>query len=434
MNAGTERTGAPDAAPPLDPFGMVGTTVSGKYAVERVVAETELSVVYRATHRIWRRPVAIKVFKSPMLAEYARDRLLESFVREGALMMDLSERCSAICQARDVGSTVTESGDWVPYTVLEWLEGESLDTSLARSRTPRSVKEAVDLLEPVANALALAHERGIVHLDVKPGNVYLLTESAGEGVCCKLLDFGIAKVIDLAGARMSLDGMGQRSFTPAYGAPEQFSSAYGPTGAWTDVFALALVFVELVAGCEALRGSTIEVLAMQSCDAARRPTPRTLGAQVRDDVERVLARALAVKAADRYPNAGDFWFALGHAARKRADPQPSFRLRPAQTALAAGGAAPSPVVAEASVPAGRAPRRPSLLPPIAPRSPPRRPVRGHRWILPAVAIAGAVTGLASLQRLSSAQPSGAQSVAATAGQTWHAALGQAAPLKHRPFE
>jgi serine/threonine protein kinase len=409
---------------------MVGTTVSGKYAVERVVAETELSVVYRATHRIWRRPVAIKVFKSPMLAEHARDRLLESFVREGALMMDLSERCSAICQARDVGSTVTESGDWVPYTVLEWLEGESLDSSLARSRTPRSVKEAVDLLEPVANALALAHERGIVHLDVKPGNVYLLTETAGEGVRCKLLDFGIAKVIDLAAARLSLDGMGQRSFTPAYGAPEQFSSAYGPTGAWTDVFALALVFVELVAGCEALRGSTIEVLAIQSCDAARRPTPRTLGAQVRDDVERVLARALAVRAADRYPNAGDFWFALGHAARKRADSQPSPRLQAVDGVLAtaaAGEAAPSPVVAEASVPSGRAPRRPSLLPRIAPRSPPQRPVRGHRWILPAVAIAGAVTGLAALQRLSSAQPSGGQSVAATAGQTWHAALARQPP-------
>ena len=413
---------------------MVGQTLGGKYAIERVVAETELSVVYRATHRIWRRPVAIKVFKAPMLAEHARDRLLESFVNEGALMMDLSERCSAICQARDVGSTVTASGDWVPYTVLEWLEGESLDSSLARSRHRRTVKEAVELLEPVATALTLAHERGIVHLDVKPGNVFLLTEAAGEDSRCKLLDFGIAKVVDLANARMSLDGSGQRSFTPAYGAPEQFSTAYGTTGPWTDVFALALVFVELVAGREALGGGTIEVLAIQSCDAARRPTPRALGADVSDDVERVLARALAVRPGERYPNAGDFWFALGHAARKRAgaDANPLSRSTPVVAPRAPAPPASPAIPAEASLPIALRRRRRSL-PPGPTVGAPRGP-RGLRWIVPAVAILGAVTGLAALQRLSNAAPSAAQGVTATAAQTWRASFGEARSAKPHPFE
>jgi serine/threonine protein kinase len=412
---------------------MVGQTLGGKYAIERVVAETELSVVYRATHRIWRRPVAIKVFKAPMLAENARDRLLESFVNEGALMMDLSERCSAICQARDVGSTVTASGDWVPYTVLEWLEGESLDASLARSRHRRTVKEAVELLEPVATALTLAHERGIVHLDVKPGNVFLLTEAAGENARCKLLDFGIAKVVDLTNARMSLDGSGQRSFTPAYGAPEQFSTAYGTTGAWTDVFALALVFVELVVGREALGGGTIEVLAIQSCDALRRPTPRALGADVSDDVERVLARALAARPGDRYPNAGDFWFALGHAARKRAgaEANPLSRSTPVVVPREQVPLAPA-IPVERSLPIALRRRRRSLPP--GPAVGAARPARGLRWIVPAVAILGAVTGLAALQRLSSAAPSTAPGITATAAQTWRASFGETRSAKPHPFE
>jgi serine/threonine protein kinase len=317
MNSLPERAATHGAEPPDDPFGLVGVTLAGKYGVERVVAETELSVIYRARHRVWQRPVAIKVFKSPMLAEAARDRLLESFVREGALMMDLSERCAAICQARDVGSTVTASGDWVPYTVLEWLEGETLEAAIGRGARPRPVKEVLELLDPIATALAVAHERGVVHLDVKPGNVFLLTDAGREDARCKLLDFGIAKVVDLAGARTSLDGFGQRSFTPAYGAPEQFSPAYGSTGPWTDVFALALVFVELITGREPLAGDTIAQLAAESCDATRRPTPGALGVAVHGDVERVIARALSVKPADRYPNAGDFWFALCHAARKR---------------------------------------------------------------------------------------------------------------------
>jgi serine/threonine protein kinase len=403
------------AAPLLDPFGLVGATLAGKYDVASAVAETELSVVYRATHRIWRRPAAIKVFKSPMLAETARESLLASFVREGALMMDLSERCSAICQARDVGSTLTASGDWVPYMVLEWLDGESLDAALARDRSPRQVREAFDLLDPVANALAVAHERGIVHLDVKPGNVFILRhldhEPAREGAPrAKLLDFGIAKVVDLAGAARGLEGYPlQRSFTPAYGAPEQFNADYGPTGPFTDVFSLALVFVELVTGREPLDGDTIESLAAHACDLVRRPTPRTLGVAVRSDVERVLARALAVKPADRYPNAGDFWFALGHAVRKRSATPPvavPSALPPARlltTALASRPPpAPGPSLAETTMPISLRHVRRSSHSGRPSRAPAIRRTRAHRWLVPAAAIAGAVTGLAALRELAPA--------------------------------
>jgi serine/threonine protein kinase len=296
-----------------DPFELVGTTIAGKYDVEQVVAQTALSVVYRATHRVWQRSVAIKAFTAPSLSEEARQQLLASFVDEGRLLMDLSERCASICQARDVSSLTTSRGDWVPYTVLEWLDGESLEGLLRRERAegrpPRTLSAALELLNPIAEALAVAHERGVVHRDVKPGNIFVLGGVQGEAPRAKLLDFGVAKVMRGAAAAPAGPNVTQ-SFTPSYGAPEQFSAAYGTTGPWTDVYALGLIVVELLAGREALQGDAVGALAAQSCDSEVRPTARRLGAVVTDDLEHALERALAVRLEDRFANASQLWSAL----------------------------------------------------------------------------------------------------------------------------
>jgi serine/threonine protein kinase len=333
----------------VDPFDLVGTTLASKYQVECLVEETALSVVYRALHTVWRRPVAIKAFKASAQGE-ARGQLLDAFVREGALLTELSERCAAICQARDVASTTTARGEWVPYMVLEWLDGEPLELLLGRERARggrrRSVIEAMRLLEPVGTALAVAHERGIVHCDVKPGNIFVLNDAPADNLCCKLLDFGIAKVLRRASGS---DGAPfGHSFTPAYGAPEQFSAAHGKTGPWTDVYALALVLVELLAGREALRGASVDELGARSCDPEKRPTPRTLGVRVSDEEERIFARALAMDPADRFANVGAFWRALRAAVSRVAieKSMPILLVRPRRArrrilpalALAAGAA------------------------------------------------------------------------------------------------
>lgn len=299
--------------PNSDPFDLVGTTIAGKYDVDHVVARTALSVVYRATHRVWQRSVAIKAFTAPLLSDDSRQQLLASFVEEGRLLMELSERCASICQARDVSSLTTAGGDWVPYTVLEWLDGECLEIVMRRERAeglrPRTLAEAVALLNPIAEALAIAHERGVAHRDVKPGNIFVLSDGRDEAPRTKLLDFGVAEVV--RGATVVPPGaLLSQSFTPSYGAPEQFSAAYGTTGPWTDVFAFALIVVELLAGREALEGEIVGNLAVQSCDPHARPTPRALGAIVGDEVEQVLARALAVSPEDRFLNARDLWDAL----------------------------------------------------------------------------------------------------------------------------
>jgi serine/threonine protein kinase len=321
-----------------DPLELVGTRIDGKYLVAEVVDRTSLSMVYRGTHLIWKRDVAIKVFRaaSTLVAE-ARDAMIASFVREGALLAELSETCSAICQARDIGSLTTPAGEWMPYMVLEWLDGESLEALLSRERAtgaaPRTIQQVVCLLGPIADALGCAHAQGIVHCDVKPGNMILLR--AGQPRC-KLLDFGIAKVVRSArGGTPSRPAIVERAFTPGFGAPEQFDAAFGETGPWTDVFALALVVVEMMCGREALQGQEVAKLGQESCDRHRRPTPRSLGVRVSDEIERVLRRALAVEPEHRYPNVRAFWGALTEA-MSIADPDATipFFLQPDRPAPA----------------------------------------------------------------------------------------------------
>src|SRR5438270_6468222 len=116
-----------------DPLKLVGVTVAEKYAIESVVGQGGFAIVYRATHTLWKRPVAVKVFKAlGDVAEDQRQKLLDDFIQEGALLADLSERSTAIVQARDVGSLTTPKGDVVPYMVLEWLEGKTLEEVLEK--------------------------------------------------------------------------------------------------------------------------------------------------------------------------------------------------------------------------------------------------------------------------------------------------------------
>jgi serine/threonine-protein kinase len=218
-------------------------------------------------------------------------------------------------QALDVGAAVSPSGIWTPYLALEWLEGAPLDVDLRdrahRGLPGRSLAEAVTLLDSAARAIALAHEQGVAHRDLKPSNLFV-ADIGGKRVC-KVVDFGIAKVMsDVSNLTRALQetGVAIQAFTPLYGAPEQFDRKYGATGPWTDVFAFALVLVEVMSGRPALDGGDTTQLFVSSMRPDRRPTPRACGVRVSDNVEQVFAHALAVDPKTRFMSLNPFWQAL----------------------------------------------------------------------------------------------------------------------------
>src|SRR5262249_27288160 len=133
----------------------------------------------------------------------------------------------------------------------------------------------------------------------------------------KLLDFGVAKVAAERGGGFLSTGGKLKAITIDYAAPEQISRAFGPTGPWTDVYALAMVVVELMLGRHPFHCGDPMAAMSRTCDKERRPTPRGLGLEVSDAVETVFARALAVQRADRFPDAGAFWTGVKRAAAKK---------------------------------------------------------------------------------------------------------------------
>ena len=300
-----------------DPFGLSGTTIEGKYRIINVIGDGGFGVVYRGEHIGFGESIAIKCLKLPAeLSEKNRAQFLEQLREEGRLLHRLSRVTSGIVQALDVGAFVSPNGTWVPYLVLEWLEGETLGELLkGRSQKPDAgmdVTEAVALLEPAARALAVAHGQKIAHRDVKPANLFVTNVGGKRTV--KVLDFGIAKVLtEHASFTEALAATRQAptAFTPRYGAPEQFNKQRGASGPWTDVFAFALVFVELVSGRKALEGDDPTELYVMAADPMMRPTARARGANnVPDAVEKVLEKALAVEPKHRYPDCGAFWDAM----------------------------------------------------------------------------------------------------------------------------
>ncbi len=356
-----------------DVFGIVGKVIAGTYEVEQVVAEGGFGVVYRAHHGGFRAPVALKCLKTPQqLSSELQAEFLEQFRAEAELLFRLSASIPTVVRPLHIDAVTLDNGMFVPFMALEWLEGETLGAIMERRRdngdAPLGLKKLVRLLTPVARALERAHNFmgpdgpiSVVHRDIKPENIFV-ARVAGEEVV-KILDFGIGKAKSVASqvaGRASQTHSALSSFTPAYGAPEQWvPKRYGQSGPWTDVWGLALTMVELLAGRTVIDGDHAGMMGTV-LDQNRRPTPRSEGVEVPDAVEEVFRRALAVDPRERYPDAGKFWNALCSAAGVRGDAADEYVPR-ARDARAEGGHVPREEHIEAAVrlaskpPSNRAP-------------------------------------------------------------------------------
>lgn len=293
-------SGCVEVAP--DPFRLVGTLLDGKYRVDRAVGQGGFAVVYAGHHVRLNVPLAIKVLK-PSTSRFGHAEAVSRFLTEAQTMARLSH--PHIARVFDAGvSAVNTYPEALAWIALEWLDGETLEADLdrRRGRGGRRPREAWQLLKPVLEALAYAHQNRVAHRDLKPSNVMLVP--APQGVSPKVLDFGIAKLLgaeESSASGYTSTQSGVILFSPGYAAPEQISRTR--TGPWTDVHALGLLFTEVLVDHPAYANADTPGVFASVLDT-QRPTPSRHGVRC-GPWEEILARALARVPAERHQSAGE---------------------------------------------------------------------------------------------------------------------------------
>ena len=252
----------------------IGDVIADKYVLVRLVGEGGMGVVYEAMHLRLRQRLAIKVLR-PDLPDLGR--VVERFEREArsaALLHSLHS-------ARVFDVDTLPSG--LPYFVMEYLEGQDLDTELGATG-PMPIEDAVDIAIQVAEAMAEAHRAGIVHRDLKPSNLFICRKPGAVWPIVKVLDFGISKCdADADGERLTPHAA--YFGTPHYAAPEQLRDA-AAADERSDIWSLGVVLYELLTGRTPFQGSAASVIAQVAAD----PIPWPL--RFRPDLPRALARVV----------------------------------------------------------------------------------------------------------------------------------------------
>ena len=306
-----------------EPFGLAGQLIDGQFRVERPIGEGGFSVVYRGMHTGMGEPIAIKCLK---LTATLDGESIETFTRrfrnEGRLLYRLGQGNLDIVRCIMSGTTVAPaSGALVPYMVLEWLDGRSLAADLKMRREQqlrgRSLEEMVALFEPGVLALEYAHQQGVVHRDVKPGNLFL-ADSPGGRTRMKVLDFGLAKILDETMGIKQAATLGTFMMcSPRYAAPEQFDPKIGPIGPWTDVYSLALVLLEVLRDQKVRPHDGLVACMIQAVDPKADLSAKALGMQLPSGIDAALSRAVTLDPRGRQRSAGELWEDIKSAMRAR---------------------------------------------------------------------------------------------------------------------
>lgn len=287
-----------DASPSTAPEeALIGRELAGRYRIESRVGAGGFGIVYRAWDLHGDAPVAVKVLREEFFGRHAqRGR----FDREARALVHLSH--PHIVSVTDYGV----DGE-MPFLVMELLEGHALDLEL-KKRGPLSIPRCFRLAQQLLDGLSYIHKRDLVHRDVKPANIFLHHTAEGTEQL-KLLDFGLAKFLDLKPTDGApLTRAGDVFGTPGYMPPEQLASEEVDRRA--DVYSAGVVLYEMLTGRRPFTGPPHEVLRMVLVDPP--PPIRSLCPNrfPHADLESVLHQAMAKAPEDRFQNAADFAAAL----------------------------------------------------------------------------------------------------------------------------
>ncbi|HEY7660871.1 MAG TPA: protein kinase [Actinomycetota bacterium] len=266
----------------------------GGYRIERLIGRGGMSAVYLAEHARLKRKVALKVL-SPELARDERFR--ERFIRESELAASLED--PNVLPIYEAGEQ-----DGVLFIAMRYLDGTDLKT-LLEQESPLEPDRVAVIIGQIASALDAAHAKGLVHRDVKPGNILVTrTASSPPADLAFLVDFGLTK---RATSDSGLTGTGVFAGTLSYAAPEQFEG--GPLDGRTDVYSLGCVVFECLTGVAPFRKEQDAAL-MHAHLHEPPPSATALRPDLPPAIDGVVARAMAKRPDQRYPRAGDLAAAL----------------------------------------------------------------------------------------------------------------------------
>ena len=276
---------------------LVGRMLDGRYAVRSRIARGGMATVYLAVDQRLDREVAVKVMHAGLSAD---EDFVRRFIREARSAARLSH--PGIVQVFDQG---TDQG--VVFLTMEHVAGRTL-RDLMRERGPLTPREALDVLEPVLDALAAAHRAGIVHRDIKPENVLLADDGR-----VKVADFGLARAVSTSTVASQT---GVLLGTVAYLAPEQVER--GVADARSDVYAAGVLFFEMLTGSKPFEGETALQVAYQHVHDDV-PAPSTRAADIAGVIDDVVLTATAHDPDDRPSDARELLIVVREARRRATD-------------------------------------------------------------------------------------------------------------------
>jgi eukaryotic-like serine/threonine-protein kinase len=262
---------------------MSQSVLGDRYQVEARIGAGGMAEVYRGFDPVLSRTVAIKV----LLPQFARDASFVGRFRREA------QAAARLNHPNIVGVYDTGQDDGTQFIVMEFVEGRTLGEFLATGRRPTPVQSA-EIAQKICSALAAAHAQGVIHRDIKPGNVMVTRDGT-----VKVMDFGIARVLGPETAPQTSAVLG----TASYLSPEQAQGS--PVDARTDIYSLGAVLYEMLAGRPPFTGDSPVAVAYKQVNE-RPATPSSLNADVPARLDAVVMKALSKNPANRYQSAEEF--------------------------------------------------------------------------------------------------------------------------------
>ena len=297
VSGAPSATDAEDAATKDDdPFSHLttGTELGGRYKLEKILGRGACGVVFRASHMVIGKKVAVKCLY-PMLRSHPV--LVERFFREARIAAAVDHpNVIKIFDGGDDAETL--------FLAMELLHGETLGERLERGRL--ALQEARELFLKIAEGLAAMHERGVVHRDLKPDNVFLTVGDDGRPGEPKVLDFGISKLKEPG--RNDLTALGTIMGTPFYMAPEQMMNAKG-VDRRADVYSLGVMLYEALSGQLPYNGENVADI-FSAARSASCPALGDLAPHVSPEITAIVAKAMQVEPGGRHTSVDEMRAAL----------------------------------------------------------------------------------------------------------------------------